>query len=288
MDVSVVKSPMVAAMKWFRAGKCSAVSYDSGHLTVAEHFRLKKAAGQIQLVPEPGKLRKLRSVKSREEIDLLRASQRLTGEVFEDILSLVRPGVSERDLAAEIDFRMKRRGADGPAFDTIVASGPRSALPHGRATNRKLQAGELVVFDLGVVLDGYCGDMTRTVFLGKPPARIRRLYEAVRVSLQRAHEAVRAGIPAADVDAAPRKYLERRGLARYFVHSTGHGVGLEVHEAPSIGPGSAETLRSGMVITLEPGAYVPGLGGVRIEDMVVVRPRGRENLTTVTTEMICL
>ena len=286
--VAIGNRPMEGAVRWLQSRKCKAITYDSAGLSAADHLRLQGLCGSTALQADQGSIRKMRSVKANWEVDRLRASQRLTGEVFEDILSLVKPGVAERDLAAEIDFRIKRRGAEGLAFDTIVASGPRSALPHARPGGRKLRAGELVVFDFGAKLQGYCGDMTRTIFLGKPPARVKRLYSAVRESLMRSHEAVRAGVRAVEVDSVARRSLMRRRLGRYFVHGTGHGVGLEVHEAPSIGPGSADVLRSGMVITLEPGVYVPGLGGVRIEDLVAVRPRGCENLTSVTTEMICL
>lgn len=286
--VRVSGHPSREAVRRLAQAGARKVIFEADHLTAAELTTLEKVAGPVSLQAGIGKVEGLRSVKNREEVARIRASQALTARVFEEVLPLVRPGVRERELAAEIEYRMKQLGADGPSFDTIVASGPRSALPHGRAGERKLRRNELVVFDLGAILGGYCSDMTRTVFLGKPSAAVRRVYRAVQDALEKAREAVRAGAEASDVDAAARKLLSRRRLGRYFVHSTGHGLGLEVHEAPGIGLSSSELLRSGMVITLEPGAYIQGLGGVRIEDVVVVRRRGCETLTPLPTEMICL
>ena len=191
-------------------------------------------------------------------------------------------------LAAEIEYRMKQHGARGQCFETIVASGARSALPHGRASRKRLRKNELVMFDLGAILADYCSDMTRTVFLGKPPAKVLRIYRAVQDALAAAREVVRAGVEASRVDAAARRVLAKRSLGRYFVHGTGHGVGLEIHEEPRLGRGSPARLKAGNVITLEPGVYLPGVGGVRIEDVVVVRKTAAETLTPLGTELICL
>ena len=192
------------------------------------------------------------------------------------------------ELAAEIEFRLKRYGARGAAFETIVASGPRSALPHGRASAKRLKKNELVMFDLGAIIDDYHSDMTRTVYLGRPPARVKRIYGAVKEALEHAQAAVRAGVPAARVDAAARGHLERQGLGAYFVHGTGHGLGLEIHEEPRVSSTVETRLEVGNVITLEPGVYVPGWGGVRIEDVVAVRARGAELLTPLSRELVCL
>jgi Xaa-Pro aminopeptidase len=233
-----------------------------------------------------------RLLKSPAEIALLReAAARLSG-VAEAAFAAVRVGVTERDVAGAIEVAIRAAGYDRPAFDTIVASGPNSALPHHRAGSRALAEGDLVVLDFGGVLDGYCSDLTRTVSVGAPTADARRLHAAVREAQQAAVEAVRPGVPASEVDAAARRLLESRGLGEAFGHGTGHGLGLDVHEEPRIGPPRADSptvqLEPGMVFTIEPGAYVPGLGGVRIEDDVVVTGSGCDVLTSVPRELLAL
>jgi Xaa-Pro aminopeptidase len=210
----------------------------------------------------------------------------LPGSTALVILPSVRTGVRELDLAAELEYRMKLHGARGPAFETIVASGPRSALPHGRASRKRLEKNEFVVFDLGAILDDYHSDMTRT--LGMPSSRVKRTYQAVQQALERARDSVRAGVTAAQVDATARRCLRRKRLGQYFVHGTGHGLGLEVHEEPRLNREARVRLEAGNVITLEPGVYVPGWGGVRIEDVVVVRPGGCDLLTPLSSEFLCL
>ena len=192
----------------------------------------------------------------------------------------------ETEVAAEIEYRMRRAGASGPAFETIVASGARAALPHARATVKRLAKNELVVLDLGAILRHYSSDLTRTVYLGRAPSRIRSWYAAVLEAQQAAREAIRPGVTAGEVDAAARGVLRRAGLARYFVHSTGHGLGLEVHEEPRLAHGRSEVLEAGMVVTVEPGIYVQGTGGIRIEDDVLVTGRSSETLTTAPRELL--
>jgi Xaa-Pro aminopeptidase len=199
--------------------------------------------------------------------------------VFTEVLRHVRPGVIERDLAAEIEYRMRKKGADGAAFETIVASGKRSAHPHARASSKALEECELVIFDLGAILAGYAADMTRTVFLGEPTRRVRKLYSGVLEAQAEAVRTVRERVTAGKVDSSARRVLAREGVARYFTHSTGHGVGLEIHERPRLGKGERTRLRAGSVVTVEPGVYVQGLGGIRIEDTVLVGPADAEVLT---------
>jgi Xaa-Pro aminopeptidase len=201
-------------------------------------------------------------------------------------IRMLRPGMREFEVAAEIEFQMRKRGAIGPAFETIVAFGSRSALPHARPTAKPLRKNELVVLDLGAILRGYCCDLTRTVFLGRAPARLKRWYRAVQEAQAAGIEAARAGASCGDVDAAARGILAGHGLERYFVHSTGHGLGLEVHEEPRLARGQKELLRAGHVVTIEPGVYVEGVGGIRIEDDVAVHEGGNEVLTRVPRELI--
>jgi Xaa-Pro aminopeptidase len=187
-----------------------------------------------------------------------------------------------------MEYAARMRGAEGMSFPTIVASGERSALPHGRASTALLPSGGFVVLDFGVILSGYCSDMTRTVHLGKPSARARGMYESVRRAQSDAIKAVRPGISFAEVDRIARRRLEKDGWGEFFTHSTGHGVGLEIHEPPRLAAGQKGKLRPGMIITVEPGVYVPGEGGVRIEDTVLVTERGHEVLTPAGKQLIVL
>jgi Xaa-Pro aminopeptidase len=216
----------------------------------------------------------------------MRAAALLISSVFDHVLKMVRPGIMELDLAAEMDYRMRKLGAEGPSFETIVASGPRAALPHARPTSRRLRRNELVVLDAGAILTGYCSDMTRTVFLGRAPGHIRQWYKAVREAQKAACEATAAGVQAGVPDAAARRVLESYRLGKYFVHSTGHGLGLEVHEAPRLAKGQKARIEPGMVVTIEPGVYVPGIGGIRIEDDLAVHADATEILTTTSRELL--
>lgn len=231
------------------------------------------------LVPCRGLIEGLRIIKDPEELALIQRAVDITSEAFEQTLPLVGPGAIERDLALEIEFRMKQAGAEELAFDLIVASGPRSSLPHGRAADRRLGQGEFVVFDIGARFRGYHSDMTRTVYTGRPDQKATTIYQTVLEAQRLGIESVRPGITANDVDAAARGYIERTGHAGRFGHGTGHGVGLQIHEAPRVGPRSEEILQAGMVLTVEPGIYIPGEGGVRIEDIVVVTETGHRVMT---------
>jgi Xaa-Pro aminopeptidase len=242
----------------------------------------------IERVVEDGRL-----VKDAHETALLREGARRLSAVARDVLlNLVRPGRTEAEIAADIDWRLRHAGFSRPAFDTIVAAGPNSALPHAQPTWRPLERGDLVLLDFGGVYGGYCVDLTRTVGLSPVPVECRRLFDAVRDAQEAAIAAAkRPGATTGEVDAAARDLLATRGLAEMFGHGTGHGLGLEIHEAPRLSRRTADhpgetTLEAGMVFTIEPGAYVPGLGGVRIEDDVLVTPEGCELLTDVPREWL--
>jgi Xaa-Pro aminopeptidase len=283
--IHIVRTPLTEACGGFLRsrlpGKRQRVAFEVSSLNVAEWGRLKKAAGaNIKWKPTSELVERIREVKTAEELDMMRRSARLASEVISEAPDFVRPGVTELEVAAEIDYRMRRKGASGPSFETIVASGARSALPHARPTEKRLQKNELVVLDLGAILRHYCSDLTRTVFLGQAPARIRRWYKAVQQAQEAAHDALRADVTAGSVDRAARRLLDRHGLGTYFVHGTGHGLGIEIHEGPRVGRSQKQEIRVGNVVTLEPGIYVEGVGGIRLEDEVAVHAQGTEVLTS--------
>lgn len=209
----------------------------------------------------------------------MRAAAKLGAKVLNEVVALIRPGIRELELAAEIEYRMKRLGASGAAFETIVASGPRSALPHARPSPRKLRRNEFVVVDMGAILGHYCCDLTRTVYLGKPTRRARLWHRAVQEAHQAAAAALRPGATAGSIDEAARAVLRKNDLDGLFIHGTGHGLGLEVHEEPRLGRGGKAILEAGNVVTIEPGVYLAGYGGIRIEDDYLITSRGAERLT---------
>ena len=261
--------------------------FEEDRLTVAQ---LRVARSQARCgcrwKPAQGLVEALREVKDAEELLWMRAAARAVSQVVEYAIRVAGTGVAELDIAAEIEYRMKKLGAEGPSFETIVASGARAALPHGRASSKRLKEKDLVVLDLGVILRGYCSDLTRTIHVGRASRQVRGWYQAVVDAHSAACAAVRAGVEAAWVDEATRSRLRERGLDGYFIHSTGHGLGLEVHERPLLRRDQKATLKAGSVITIEPGIYLPNRGGIRIEDDVLVLEGGSETLTTASRELI--
>jgi len=285
------------------------IGIEGSNLTVARCHRLAaslhasvqvgKSApapnGARTLVSTDDLVERLRMVKDSHEIEMLRRGGQLLSGVARDVIHDAQPGMTEQELAAKIDWRIKSAGFERCSFETIVASGPNAALPHAHAGERALAAGDLVVLDFGGVYGGYCVDLTRTVALGRPDAEMRRVYDAVLEAQNAAIAASKAGARAGDIDAAARQSLGRHDLAEAFGHSTGHGLGVEIHEAPRVGPRREATadapappdelIEPGMVFTIEPGAYIPGWGGVRIEDDVLVTAEGVELLTDVPREL---
>lgn len=215
----------------------------------------------------------LLAVKDSDELSRIKKAVEIADITFEEILPALRPGARENEIAAEIEYRLKRNGADEPAFSTIVASGFRSAMPHGRASDKRLKSGEFVTLDFGAFYSGYCSDVTRTVVLGKASPRQKKVYDVVFRAQKRGIEAIRPGRRGREVDGEARAVIKRAGMGKYFGHGTGHGIGLLVHDYPGVGQTSEDILKSGMVVTVEPGVYIPGWGGVRIEDDVYVGPR---------------
>jgi Xaa-Pro aminopeptidase len=286
--------PAVAAIEWLRSQPgIKAAAFDASSTTVAELSRWKASLPArrrkkfLSELAEPLVIQ-LRMVKDEDELAIM-AEAALTGcRLFEHILGFIRPGLREIDVAAELEYKARQLGAEGMSFETIVASGERSALPHGRATTALLPRKGFLTLDFGIIHKGYASDMTRTVYLGNPTAKERDTYEAVLEAQESGVEAVRGGARCGDVDEAARSVLRSAGLADAFTHSSGHGVGLEIHEPPRIGAEQETRLLPGMVVTIEPGVYLAGQFGVRIEDMVVVTRAGGQVLTPAPKALIQL
>src|SRR5579864_7541381 len=260
------------------------IGFEAEHATVATRDRVvselerRVRRSSFRLVPTSGLVEQLRITKDEQETAQIRRAVELASGIFPKVVQALDSGRTENDLAAELEYLARRAGAEKMSFETIVAAGARSALPHARPTRAKIGRG-FVVLDYGVILGGYCSDMTRTVHAGRPDRRARELYSAVLEAQLAGISAVGPGVRAEQVDAAARKVLRRHKLERYFTHSLGHGVGIEIHEAPRLARGQTQQLEPGMVITIEPGVYIPADGGVRIEDMLLVTPTGHEVLT---------
>jgi len=265
------------------------IGVESDHVTLSEKKRLTQSRlSGVLFKDAPPMVERFRMIKDDDEIAKIRSAVHLGAKIYDRALEVLRPGIKEVEVAAEMELAARRGGAEAMSFETIIASGPRSALPHGRASSQPIAPEAFVVCDFGVILSSYCSDQTRTVWVGTPSDDARQAYEAVREAQQTAIEAVRAGVKAGEVDAAARSSLRKAGFGRYFTHSTGHGVGLEIHEGPRIGDGQREVLQQGMVITIEPGVYFPGKWGIRIEDMVVVTAGGCEVLTPTKKHFVAI
>jgi len=297
------KSVLPSIAEWLeKRGKRTrgwSIAIESEHLTVADKKRLHdQLTARSRLKDAPPLVDRMRLVKDADELERIRAAVQLGAQLFDRALEVLRHGLNrsglnenaatEVEVAAEMELTARQAGAEAMSFPTIIASGPRSALPHGRASGQPIKRGGFVVCDFGVILRGYCSDQTRTVWVGDAPKEARDAYAAVREAQQAAVDAVRPGISVGEVDAAARKVLHKAGLGRYFTHSTGHGVGLEIHEAPRVAAGQKEVLQPGMVITIEPGVYFPGKWGVRIEDMVAVTANGCEVLTPTSKDFLAV
>jgi len=281
------KGSLADSVGVFLSARGGRVGFDPGQLTVGQLQLLRRAAGTgVAWAEATGYVEAQRAQKEHQEVVQMQAAATLAGDVLMAALKLLKPGIRELEVAAEIDYQMRYRGAGKPAFETIVAFGEHSAYPHARPTAKRLKKNELVVLDLGAILGHYCSDITRTVFVGRAPARIRRWHRAVQEARSAAVAAVRAGVSCGEVDAAARRVLAGHRLERYFVHSTGHGLGLEVHEEPRVARGQKQQLVPGNVITIEPGVYIPDIGGIRIEDDVAVLAGGAQILTSAPRELI--
>jgi Xaa-Pro aminopeptidase len=286
--IVIARGPLLPeATKTLAKARSATIGFEADLTTVTTAAQMKNLLPRrVKWKPTAGLIMRQRMIKDADELKLIRQAVNLGANVYLHAARSIGPGVSEVEVAGKLEFAARQAGADGMSFDTIVAAGKRGALPHGRASEQAIPKRGFVVVDSGVILRGYCSDMTRTVHVGRTSRVERQWYESVLQAQLVGIAAVRAGVMAWEVDEAVRKVLRRAKLEQYFTHSTGHGVGLEIHEPPRLGNKQTEKLAAGMVITIEPGVYVPGKGGIRIEDMVVVTETGCEVLTPVTKELI--
>jgi len=261
--------------------------FDPQQLVVAQYRELRKT-GTVNLIPISDGLERMRSIKDSGEIKLLKKSANISSRSFLEVIKCIKVGVEEREVALLLEFQIRKNGAEGIPFPFIVASGQRGTLPHGVASGKRIRRGEFITIDYGAVYRGYCSDETCTVIIGKPTQRQKRVYQTVKDAHDRAINMVRPGIKIHQVDSAARRLIEKAGLGKYFRHGTGHGVGLSVHEEPRIAPKQEDIIEVGMVFTIEPGVYIPGWGGVRIEDMVRVTGQGCEPMSSVPKELYCV
>lgn len=268
--------------------KVRTLGFEGGDLSYDNFLKVKKALPRTRLKPLSGAVAALRTRKEPVEISLIRDSVKVLDKGYLTARNVLAAGVREKDAALLIERSFRESGGDSTAFDTIIASGFRGALPHGKASDKRIRKGELVVVDMGVVLNGYNSDETRTYCIGRASAEQMKVYSTVLGAVELAIGKIRPGVKAAEVDRAARGHIEKAGYGKYFGHGLGHGVGLEVHEGPSLGPNSTDVLEEGMVVTVEPGIYIPGWGGVRIEDMVRVVKGGAEVLTKTPKDFVCL
>ena len=264
----------------------SRVGFENQHISVADMNSLKKLLPTRHFVPATSILENVSAIKDDNEIELIRFAASISDKVFKKLLTLIRLGIRECDIAAEISYLHRKYGAECDAFDPIVASGERGALPHARASEKIIRSGEMVVLDFGCCYRGYNSDITRTIAIGNPSAEMKKVYKIVLDAQKKAIEAIHSGVAARSIDAIARKHIQQNCYGRYFIHSLGHGLGIHVHDPLRVSAISATVLESGNVVTIEPGIYIPGRGGVRIEDDIVVRESGCDILTTSSKELI--
>ncbi len=271
--------------KEIRKLRVKRLGFDPDLMSVSEHKVLNKEIKPAKLVACPSLIRPLRACKDKDEIKRIRTAIGVAEKAFKAVVRWLKPGVTERQTAARLVYEMQKLGAQGETFPSIVAFGPNSSIPHAVPGERKLKRNEPLLFDWGAHVNWYGSDLTRVVWLGSIPARLRKIFDIVREAHDRATEAVRPGITAHDVDRAARSVIEKAGYGKLFNHATGHGMGLVAHEIPRIGKGTPTVLEPGMVITIEPGIYLPGVGGIRLEDDVLVTKTGYEVLTSLPIKM---
>lgn len=278
-QVLETNSYVLSACQRILAEDIKNIAFEDGHMCVGEYRILEEKLKNTELIGNSRELNLLRMIKTEEELDFLIEAEKLAGEAFRHVVDIIKPGLLENDLANEIEYFMRKDGAERSAFDAIAISGKKTSLPHGRPGRKKIEAGDFVTMDFGCICGGYCSDITRTVVVGKANAEQKKIYNIVKEAQQVGLENICEGAVASDVDTAARSVIEKAGYGKYFGHALGHGVGLLVHELPNLSPRSDVVLKENMIVTCEPGIYIPDFGGVRIEDMVCVKKDGILNLT---------
>jgi len=287
--------PLEKVGKYLTGEKIKRLGFEPGGVSIRRYKEMNRAFRRVRLVSVDSLVEKMRMVKTEEEMALIRKSAQLCVAAFRFIKKRIRIGMKERIIACQLEYFMKKRGAEKPSFEIIVASGENTAYPHYQTGERKIRSGDCLLIDMGCVYKGYCSDLTRPLFLDiitdtyggglratlpfEPRGKYKKIYQVVRKAQRAAIEKIRPGVKCSSIDSAARKMIARAGLGDYFIHRTGHGIGLDVHELPCVEENSKQVLRAGMVLTVEPGVYIPGFGGVRIEDMVLVTKKGGEVLT---------
>lgn len=267
--------------------RLTSLGFEENHMTVSVHEKLDELIG-CELEPASGLVEELREIKDENEIKIIQKAVEIAEAAYEHILTYIRPGMTEIQVANELDFHMRGLGATGVSFDTIVASGKRSAMPHGVASEKVIEQGDMITIDFGCYYDGYVSDMTRTFAIGDPGEKLKEVYQIVLDAQLKVLEAAKAGMSGIELDAVARDYITEKGYGEAFGHSTGHGIGLEIHEGPNVSFRSEKKFVPGNVITNEPGIYLPGIGGVRIEDDLVITEEGNQNLMKTSKELIQL
>ncbi|MCH5151171.1 MAG: aminopeptidase P family protein [Clostridiales bacterium] len=264
------------------------VGYEDTELTVSEYLSLKENLPQIELVSVGKDINFVRSFKTAEEIDYIKKAQSITDVAFSKILKVIKPGITEKEIAVELEYLMAKNGAEGLAFDTIIASGINSSKPHAHPSDKAVELGDAVTMDFGASYHGYCSDMTRTVFVGEPSDEMRKIYNVVLLAQKMGINNAYCGMDGKELDSLCREVIKSNGYEQYFTHGTGHSLGIDIHETPYANMRSTDVLKANQFITCEPGIYIPGLGGVRIEDLLLIQEDGVIDLTTSDKNIIIL
>ncbi len=278
--------PLLNAGEEISALGLAEVLFEDAEVSVSRYNRLCEKVQKTRFIAGSQQISMIRMVKTEEELEKLEKAEKIACDAFENVLGIIKPGISEIEIALELEYFMRKNGGEGASFETIAISGKKTSLPHGRPTDKKIENGDFVTMDFGCIYKGYCSDMTRTVVVGRASDEQRKIYETVREAQQKGLESIYAGVLSSDADAAARKIIEDAGYGKNFGHSLGHGVGLLIHELPNLSPRSSVILEENMVVTCEPGIYIEGFGGVRIEDMVCVKKNGIKNFTQADNKLL--
>ncbi len=273
------KELMKIIKKYFQKNKVENVGFEENKLTYAQFKKYNEIFNKINFIPAESILSKLRLIKTKDEITNIKKAVDISKRAFQHILNFIKPGMSEKDLQAELEYTIKRYGGYAASFDIIFISGPKTSMPHGVSTSNKIKDKDIILVDFGVLYNGYVSDITRTFFIGEPNKKLEIIYQIVLKAQKTAISKLKVGMTCEKVDSLARNIIKKAGFERYFNHSLGHGIGLEVHERPTIAQTIDMQIKTGMIFTIEPGIYIPGLGGVRIEDNVLIKRNSTEVLT---------